>query len=304
MTAFYGNVRHDEAMTILVSDERRNDEWLAALQDELPSATFVLDAELGDPSIEFVVSWRVTPLIKSFPNLRAILLTGAGFNHLDLTEMPTVPIVRLIDPKMADDIALYVLSWVIHFQRDFDHYGNAKARGEWIPSLPNKFPVDVTVGVLGVGKIGAVTRTKLDSQGFTTLGWSRSNHDRSLEEFFSGSDIVVNTLPMSAETNQLVDATMLEHLGQGVFINVGRGSTVDETALNDALQGNLRAAVIDVVTAEPLVADSPLWNRPNCIITPHIAGRTNPKTAAIAVVESIAQFRSGSSPDGVINRPG
>jgi glyoxylate/hydroxypyruvate reductase A len=303
MTAFCGFVRHDEAMTILVTDERRNDEWLAALQDELPSATFVLEAELGDPNIEFVVSWRITPLIKSFPNLRAILLTGAGFNHLDLTEMPSIPIVRLIDPKMANDIALYVLSWVIHFQRDFDKYGNANARGEWIPSYPNKFPNEVTVGVLGLGKIGAVIQTKLDSQGFITLGWSRSNHDRPLEEFFAASDIVVNTLPMSAETNQLVDATMLEHLGQGVLINVGRGSTVDEKALDEALQANLRAAVLDVVAAEPLVAESPLWNRPNCIITPHIAGRTNPKTAAIAVVGSIAQLRSGISPDGVIARP-
>ncbi len=296
-------MRHDEAMTILVTDERRNDQWLAALQSELPSATFVLEAELSDPSIEFVVSWRVTPLIKSFPNLQAILLTGAGFNHLDLTDIPSIPIVRLIDPQMANDIALYVLSWVIHFQRDFDQYGKARARGEWIPSLPNKFPVDVTVGVLGVGKIGSAIQTKLDAQGFTTLGWSRSNRDRSLEEFFTASDIVVNTLPMSAETNQLVDATMLEHLGQGVLINVGRGSTVDEKALDDALQANLRAAVLDVVAAEPLVADSPLWHRPNCIITPHIAGRTNPKTAAIAVVGSIAQLRSGISPDGVIVRP-
>lgn len=290
-------------MTILVTTGDRPEQWAECLRAELPDRRFVVDPTDVDPAdIEYVVTWRHDPVeLHSFPNLRAVLQTGAGYDHLDLDALPDVPIVRLIDPAMADDIALYVVSWVIHFQRDFDRCATAQRDAEWIRLAP-RFPRDVTVGVLGAGAIGNVVMSRLDALGFGVVGWSRSSHDRTLDQFFADSDVVVDLVPLSPATTGLVGAAELEALGDGVLINVGRGGTVDDDALLVALDGPMRHAVLDVFDTEPLPKESPMWRHSKLTVTPHLAGRTDPVTAAGVVASSIATLERGEDPAGLIAR--
>ncbi len=288
-------------MTILVTNAGSTDKWTARLRELLPERRIENDSESVDPAeVEFVVTWRSDPeWLCSLPNLKAVLQTGAGFDHLDLDAFPPVPVVRLVDPGMADDIALFVVSWVIHFQRDFDQFRSAAAESTWVDPSP-RFPRDVTVGVFGAGAIGNVVIEHLDRLGFATIGWSRSSHDRPMLQFFTDADIVVDLVPLSDATRGVIRAEQLAALGDGVLINVGRGATVDTAALLTALDGDLRHAVLDVFEVEPLPTDSPLWGHPKVTVTPHIAGRTDPHTAAEVVVASISELETGRLPDATI----
>lgn len=288
-------------MHVLLHPFAYKSEWQAAFSVALPEA-HVHDWPGADRDlIEYVVTWAMPPKdLHSFTNLRAILLLGAGYDHMPLDELPDVPLVRLTDPDMARDIALYCLSWVIHFQRDFDVFASAQQSADWAAGRVKSFPADFTVGVLGAGVIGTTVLDICRSHGYNGLAWSRSNHDRSLHDFLGSSDVVVNLLPASPSTHHLVGPAELAALGDGVLINVGRGQTVDVDALLTALDGPLRAAVLDVFEDEPLDPSSPLWSHPRLTVTPHVAGRTNPRTAAVVLADNIRRIEAGEQPFPIV----
>lgn len=288
-------------MTIVVDAGGPDDVWRSELQRLLPDDVLVgKDHQVDPATVEFVVHWQhPTDKILSYTNLKALVLASAGFDHIEPEVRNAVPIVRLLDPAMSDDIALYCLSWIIHFQRNFDRFAEQQPRAEWRKHDP-LFPRDYTVGVLGRGQIGSVVLEAIADRGFETFGWSRSNHDRTLSQFFTDCDLVINLLPNNEATRGLISTDLLSALGDGVLINVGRGPTVDSDALLNALDGPLRAAVLDVFDIEPLPETDPLWTHPKTIITPHIAGRTDPTTAAPVVADNIRLLRAGHTPAGLV----
>lgn len=140
-----------------------------------------------------------------------------------------------------------------------------------------------TVTIWGFGSIATRLAPLLQLLGADVHGIARSSGERAgvpvvaegdASELLGRTDVLVSLLPATAETTELFDASVFESLKPGaVFVNVGRGATVDENALLDALaSGRLRSAAIDVTQTEPLPADSPLWDTPNLVITPHVAG--------------------------------
>lgn len=279
--------------------------WLPHLAAALPDfdVRSADDPDVDPASVTRVAMWRLpAERLTTLTNLEAIFLMGAGYDHLDLTALPDVPIVRLVDPAMADDIAQYVLSWVIHFQRDFDRFAALQESGTWRGDLSPVFSRDFTVGVFGAGVIGATVLDTCARHGFATLGWSRSSHDRPVAQFFAECDIVVDLVPLSDATRGVIGTDELTALGDGVLINVGRGATVDTAALLAALDGPLRAAVLDVFAIEPLPDESPLWRHPKVTVTPHVAGRSDPVTAVSVIARSIAELIAGSTPDGLVSR--
>lgn len=290
-------------MAILIACKDSSD-WATGIRRAVPDLDVWTPDQVTDPgAVEYIVIWEApSDGFAVYPNLKAILLNGAGFDHLDFESLPPVPIVRLVDPAMANDIALYVLSWVIHFQRDFDRFADGQRNGDWRHDLPVRFPNDVTVGVLGTGAIGRVVIETCASHGFATVGWSRSDHDRTLHRFFEDCDVVVNLLPLSDSTRALVASNELVALGSGVLINVGRAATVDHAALVDALDHDLRAVVLDVFDPEPLPAGSELWSHPKIVVTPHIAGRSNPVTAAPIIARNFEALLNGDVPEACISR--
>jgi glyoxylate/hydroxypyruvate reductase A len=276
--------------------------WIAGLAAALPEAEVGYLDEVDRQRVEYVIGWRIeTGMLDDLPALRGVLLTGAGYDHLDLDRLPPVPIVRLVDPGMADDIASYCLTWIMYFTRDFDRFREHQLRREWARQFPHRMRRDVTVGVLGAGAIGSVVIERCRSWGYPTIGLRR--RDRvSPVDLFARSDIVVSVLPSTPQTRRLISAPELDALGDGVLINVGRGATVDHDALLAALDGDLRAAVLDVFDHEPLPPESPLWTHPKVIVTPHVAGRTDPVTAAPVVAASIRQIAAGRRPDASVER--
>ena len=99
---------------------------------------------------------------------------------------------------------------------------------------------------------------------------------------------VINTLPLTLHTNKLFTSDLFQHLNNACFINVGRGASVDEDSLFTAFDNkNLRLAVLDVFSNEPLVYDSPLWSRTEIIITPHISAVTSPEEAVKCFLNTI-----------------
>lgn len=295
-------------MTVLVALGPGSSRWAEQLALALGEAgvdqpVVTMRDEIDPASIEFVVMWHLSAeQLATYGNLRGVLMGGAGFDHLDLPAMPKVPFVRLIDPGMAHDIASYVLAWTIHFQRDFDLFAAAASERTWMKEPTPRFTRDVTVGVFGRGAIGDVVIDMCANHGFETIGWSRSNHDRPLVDFFADADVVVNLVPLSDATRGVIGAAELEALGDGVLINVGRGPTVDTDALLLALDRDLRGAVLDVFDVEPLPADSPLWDRSDVVITPHVAGRSDPVSAASVVAASIVELLAGNEPAATIPR--
>lgn len=295
-------------MSVLVAIGPGSTRWVDQLGSSLAAMgvdqrVVTMRDDVDPASVEFVVMWELSPdQLATYPNLRGILMGGAGFDHLDLVALPDVPIVRLVDPGMAHDIAAYVLVWTIYFQRDFDRFAEAASRSEWSDKPPPRFTRDITVGIVGMGAIGSVVADMCARHGFTTLGWSRSNHDRSLLQFCADVDVLVNLVPLSEATRGLIGTDELTALGDGVLINVGRGPTVDTDALIAALDGSLRSAVLDVFDVEPLPDDSPFWTRSDVVVTPHIAGRTDPVTAAPVVAASIAKLLAGRQPTATIPR--
>jgi glyoxylate/hydroxypyruvate reductase A len=291
-------------MGVIVVEGIDDGAWVSHLATTLPHFdVHDVAAEVKPDSVTHVVMWRLpTQHLEAYTNLEGILLLGAGYDHLDLGSLPNVPVVRLIDPAMADDIALYVLSWVIYFQRDFDRYAATQATATWQSALKPVFARDFTVGVLGSGAIGSIVLSTCAEHGFATVGWSRSAHDRPLKDFFRDCDVVVDLVPLNNATRGIIGAPELTALGDGALINVGRGATVDTSALIGALDGELRAAVLDVFDSEPLPADSLLWRHPKVFVTPHVAGRSDPVTAAPVIAASIAELGAGRTPPGTINR--
>jgi phosphoglycerate dehydrogenase-like enzyme len=126
-----------------------------------------------------------------------------------------------------------------------------------------------------------------------TLAWGSPEAERAI----AAADFVVDLLPGGADTHRAFDAARLASLAPGaVFVNIGRGSTVDQDALAAALAGGrLAAAYLDVTEPEPLPPDHPLWTTPNCVVTPHAAGGDADEGARLVghFLENLGRFTSG-----------
>jgi glyoxylate/hydroxypyruvate reductase A len=166
----------------------------------------------------------------------------------------------------------------------------------------------VRVGILGMGKIGALTATMLRGLGFAVSGWARTAKaidgvevaagDAALPGFLARSDILVGLLPDTAATRRLLDAERLALLPPGAgVINAGRGSLVVIDDLIAALdRGHLAGAVLDVFDPEPLPPEAPAWSHPRILVTSHVAGFASRQARAGYVAEVIAGLARGESP--------
>ena len=302
-------------MAILVRPGGRIDEWAGELRAQLPNEDLRVWPDVGDPAdIEFVVAWRMSPEeLASFTQLQMILCTGAGTEQWQQDGID-LPVVRLADPEMANEMAAYALTWVIRHARRFDDLKQAQGRREW-KVLDQKQPYRYHVGVLGYGEIGSRIGRAFADVGYAVNAWTRSGRDEpgvrhyagidELGDFLSASDAVINVLPSTAATRGLLTADRLAQFAEGsIFVNVGRGTVLaSELELVAALDtGPLAAAVLDVTSPEPPAEDSPLWTHPKVTLTPHISGMTQVRSAASLIAENICRIRAGEQPYPMLDR--
>ncbi len=264
--------------------------------------------QIGDPAaIDYALVWRPEPgLLAGLPNLKLVLSLGAGVDHIlcDPQLPRAVPIVRLVDPYLTDAMSEYVALQVLRMHRqDFD-YRTQQQAGIW-RELPQKNAGQRAVGILGFGEIGQDAGRKLKALGFQVSGWGR--HEKTVAGFatFAGraglvrllaqSEILVCLLPLTSETQDILNASTFAALPKGAgLVNAGRGAHLVEEDLIPALDsGQLSGAALDVFREEPLPPSHPFWRHPRILVTPHIAGTTNPETAAPIVLDTIRRFEAG-----------
>jgi phosphoglycerate dehydrogenase-like enzyme len=164
-----------------------------------------------------------------------------------------------------------------------------------------------TIGLLGVGSIGAHLAGTAQRFGMTVRGYTRASeaspqvneyyHGADLLRFAKGLDYLVSVLPNTQATNQIVGSELLQALpSHALFINVGRGNAVDERALVEALtKGAIAGAILDVFQKEPLPQDHPLWTTPNLYMTFHTAAISYPEDLTALFVENYQRYIDGKS---------
>jgi glyoxylate/hydroxypyruvate reductase A len=282
--------------------------WRPQLARLMPELEVRIWPEIGDPAeIDYALVWRPEAgLLASLPKLKLILSLGAGVDHIlcDPYLPHSIPIVRLVDPYLADAMSEYVVLQVLRLHRQDLDYAAQQQVGIW-RELDQKNAGERPVGILGFGEIGQNAGRKLKGLGFEVGLWSRREKtveglggyagSAGLPALLGRSEILVCLLPLTAETEGILNASTFALLPKGAgLINAARGGHLVEEHLVPALDsGQLSAAALDVFREEPLPAAHPFWRHPRILITPHIAGITNPKTAAPIILDNIRRFEAG-----------
>ncbi|MCZ8313757.1 glyoxylate/hydroxypyruvate reductase A [Phreatobacter sp.] len=294
----------------------RGAEWgrhFAALAPDIP---FSLWPGTGDPrDVRWLATW-VPPddIAATFPNLELVFSVGAGVDQFDFTKIPPqVPLVRMLEPNIAESMVEYVCLAVLALHRDLPLFLAQQRREVW-----KEFQITTAarrrVGVMGLGQLGQAALQRLKAFGFPLAGWNRSPRAIDGVEVFTGTeglpaflartDILVCLLPLTDETRGILTADLFAQLPDGaMLVNVGRGGHLVQEDLLAALDtAKLAAAMLDVADPEPLPAGHPLWRHEKVIITPHIASMTHPETAVRFVLDTIARHRRGEPLPGLVDR--
>jgi glyoxylate/hydroxypyruvate reductase A len=282
--------------------------WKPQLARLMPELEVRIWPEIGDRAeIDYALVWRPEPgLLASLPNLKLILSLGAGVDHI-LTDpdLPRgVPIVRLVDPYMTDAMSEFVVLQVLRLHRHDLEYRAQQEEGVW-REFDQKNAAERSVGILGFGELGQDAVRKLKGLGFDVALWRRRQRtveglrgyagSAGLPALLSRSEILVCLLPLTAETEGILNASNFAMLPKGAaLINAARGSHLVEEDLLAALASDrLSAAVLDVFHDEPLPEGHPFWHHPRIVVTPHIAAATHPTTAAPIILDNIRRFEAG-----------
>lgn len=290
--------------------------WRQVLARACPDLEFRIWPDVGPPAeVRYALVWKPPHgMLASFPKLKAILSLGAGVDalFLDATLPRTVPILRLVDAGLRGQMTEYGLYAVLYFHRDMPHYLAAQLAGRWAP-LAAVPAAQRTVGVMGLGVLGADLARMLVALGFRVLGWSRNGRaldgvevhsgEGGLREMLSRSEILVNLLPLIPQTRNILNARTFAQLPRGAaVINLARGGHLVEADLLAALDsGHLRGAMLDVFEHEPLPEGHAFWRHPKVVFTPHISAQAVTALAEGQIVENIRRMEAGEAPIGLVD---
>nr|WP_296021385.1 glyoxylate/hydroxypyruvate reductase A [uncultured Acidovorax sp.] len=287
--------------------------WLQGLAAALPGADIAV-WQPGAPQADYAVVWAPPQqFMDEQPGLKALFNIGAGVDALlKLRLPPQALVVRLDDAGMAVQMAEYVCHAVIRHFREFDAYEADMAAGRWgyrKPRLRSDFPI----GVMGLGVLGERVAKALAQFDFPINGWSRSpkaiegvrafSGTEQFNDFLAASRVLVNLLPLTPETADVINADTLARLQPGAYIiNVARGAHLVEDDLLAAIErGHVAGATLDVFRTEPLPAGHPFWNHPRITITPHTSARTLRDESIAQIARKMAALQRGATVAGVVD---
>ena len=281
---------------------------------QLPGAKF-------DPAeVAYAAVWKPVPgELAAFPNLKVIFNLGAGVDALmaDKT-LPDVPLVRVAVDDLTGRMTEYVALHVLMHHRQELYLRQSQRDKSWAPKF--QWPSSaVTVGIMGLGTLGADAAEMLRRLGFRVAGWSRSarrldgvacfHGAAEIDAFLRQTDILVCLLPLTPETRGILNRDVFAKLHRGsplgapVLINAGRGPLQNEADILDCLDdGTLGAASLDVFVQEPQPGDSPFWTHPKVVLTPHNAADTDADEISKYVAAQIARFEAGGALENVVDR--
>lgn len=215
----------------------------------------------------------------------------------------------------GDVIADYVMGGVTMLHWDFRRFYREQAERKWNARYVAPL-ADKTLGVVGLGSIGATIARRAKSTGMTVVGSKRdiSVPVEGVDKLFASDalrdllplcDFVVLALPATTETVGLFGAAELSRMRRDAFlINIARGNVIAEVELIKTLKaGAIAGAMLDVFEREPLPQDSPLWDMPNVIATPHVAGSPTNYTERVFSIfgDNIERFLKGQKLNNVVD---
>ncbi len=240
--------------------------------------------------------------------LRWLHVFGAGIDHPWFQQLLSKGVrITTSSGASAVPIAQTVALYMLALSRDFRRWDDAQRRHAWEPHDVLDLQ-EQTLGILGMGPIGHEVARLGDALRMRVIGMTRRPKGNEscetwplsrLAELLPLVDWLVLALPLVKETTGLLSADALARMKPSArVVNVGRGGLIDEPALVNALQtGALAGAALDVFATEPLPTESPLWDMPNVIVTPHASGTTptNQPRATAIFVENLAHWRRGKA---------
>jgi glyoxylate/hydroxypyruvate reductase len=313
------------ALALLIrgaSDNWSPQRWKARFDDvcrdrrvlQLPDGGF-------DPNeVHYAAVWKPVPgELAAFRNLKVIFNLGAGVDALMADKsLPEVPLVRVAVNDLTNRMTEYVVLHVLMHHRQEIYLRQSQRDKRWAPK--HQWPAAaISVGIMGLGTLGADAADVLKRIGFRVAGWSRSRKEAGGIECFAGSDeletflrrtdVLVCLLPLTDETRGILNRDLFAKLnrtsplGAPVLINAGRGGLQNEADILACLHdGTLGAASLDVFVQEPLPTESPFWTHPKIVLTPHNAADTDPDAISKYVADQIARFEAGGVLDNVVDR--
>ena len=277
------------------------------------------DAAVDPAEIRYAAVWKPRHgELAGFPNLRVIFNLGAGVDALMAdASLPKVPLVRVAVGDLTGRMTEYVVLHVLMHHRQELYLRASQHEKRWAPKF--QWPASaISVGIMGLGVLGANAANALSQLGFRVSGWSRSPRQidgiacfhgtAQREAFLRQTDILVCLLPLTPDTRHILNRGLFSKLnrdspmGAPVLINAGRGGLQNEADILQCLDdGTLGAASLDVYATEPLPADSPFWSYPRVVLTPHNAADTDPDEISKYVAHQIEHFEAGGALENVVD---
>ena len=294
--------------------------WINGLQKRLPQARIRQWTPGDDAHADYaLVRQPPVEMLQGRKALKGVFALGAGVDDIlgQLRKHPEmlahgVPLFRLEDTGMGRQMQEYAVYHVLGWFRRFNEYQQQKARSEW-KHLPNYSRADFSIGILGAGVLGSSVAESLKAWGFPVRCWSRSPKDLpgvtsfhgadQLGEFLAGSQVLINLLPNTPQTQGILNRALLSQLKpQAFLLNLARGAHLVEEDLLAAMEaGEIKAAALDVFVKEPLETSHPFWTHPDIAITPHNAAVTLPDEAMDYIANAITLREAGEMPAGLVD---
>jgi len=264
-------------------------------------------------------------MIEAMPNLEVIALMSMGFDYVDLDAATENGVwVTNVPGAATEEVATHALAIMLHSLRQLRFYLGSANPDDWNERAPKAPPrlSEKTLGVIGLGRIGREFARQAGPLFGRVLGYDplmpdtaevRADLDAlgvqrgSLDDVRASSDVLSLHLPLTPETEHMVDAEFLAGMPQGaLLVNVSRGALIDDDALAASLDaGHVGGAALDVLATEPPSPGHPLVGRDDVVLTPHIAyfsERTEIEYVRIQAQNTVTLQESGA-PDSPVNRP-
>ncbi len=287
--------------------------WVKGLQHAFPQALVCVWVP-GAPQADHAIVWAPPQqFIDEQASLQTLFNIGAGVDALLKLRLPAnLQVVRLDDAGMSVQMAEYVCHAVIRHFREFDGYDADTQSGKWSYRKPRS-RADFAVGVMGLGVLGERVAKALQVFEFPVNGYSRSAKDlpgircfsgaQGLPEFLAATRVLVNLMPLTPETENILNQDTLSQLQPGGYlVNVARGKHLVEEDLMALIDsGHMAGATLDVFRTEPLPADHVFWKHPKIAVTPHTSARTLREESIAQIVGKIQALQRGELINGVVD---
>lgn len=273
--------------------ERYKDYEFTVCTDKTLIFEYLKDTEI------FITFKFSVQMLDAAPMLKWVQILSAGVDRVPLREMKRNGVI-ITSGKGIHKIQMseYAIAAMVMLSRNFHVMFRNQAASKWERPLPQGEINGSTVGIIGLGSIGKEIAKRASLFGMNVIGVKNDPKPvefvntvyspEQLSEVFKKSDYIINLLPTTPGTEKLIGMDLFNLMKDtACFINIGRGKTVNEQDLIEALKTKkIRAMVSDVFEQEPLPQDSPLWGLDNVIITPHICGESSKyEDKAIDIIE-------------------